>query len=101
MPGFPTSASGSCRGARSRDPLRRARARGSSDSPSWIRRSINSRVKVFENQRGYDEVTHVLTHAYNLFLGGSCIEDTRKMQTDEGIRRIIGADTIPDPTLER
>jgi len=63
-----------------------------------LRRSINDRVKVFENKRGYDEGTHVLTHAYNLFLGGSCIEDIDKMQADEGVQRIIGADQIPDPT---
>ena len=63
-----------------------------------LRRSINGRVKVFENKRGYDEATHVLTHAYNLFLGGSCIEDIDKMQADEGVQRIIGADQIPDPT---
>ena len=63
-----------------------------------IRSSINNRVKVFENKRGYDEATHILTHAYNLFLGGSCIEDIGKMQADEGVRRIIGAETIPDPT---
>jgi len=24
---------------------------------------------------GYDEATQILTRAYNLFLGGSCIED--------------------------
>jgi len=43
-------------------------------------------------------VTQILTDAYNLFLGGSCIEDIGKTQADEGVRRIIGADTIPDPT---
>jgi len=63
-----------------------------------LRRSINGRVQVFENTRGYDEATHVLTHAYNLFLGGSCIEDIAKMQADEGVKRIVGADEIPDPT---
>ena len=86
MPGVPTSAGGICRPARSCDPLRRARARarGSSDRPSWD--------PTLDQRSGYDEATHVLTHAYSLLLGESCIEDIGKMQTDEGIRRIIGAD---------
>ena len=53
-----------------------------------IRRSINSRVKVFENQRRYDEATHILTHAD---LGGCWFEDLGKVGADEGVRRSIGS----------
>ncbi|MEE9386435.1 MAG: hypothetical protein V3V08_23720, partial [Nannocystaceae bacterium] len=32
-------------------------------------------LSLFKVHRGYFESDHVLTHAYNLFTGGTCIED--------------------------
>ncbi len=49
-------------------------------------------------RRPYTESDHVLTHVYNLFLGGSCIEDIALLQGSEAARRMIGARAVPDPT---
>ena len=35
---------------------------------------------------------------YNLIAGGTCIEDIADLQTSQPVRRILGADRIPDPT---
>jgi hypothetical protein len=40
----------------------------------------------------------VLTHVYNLYVGGTCIEDIADLQTSEPVRRMLGAERIPDPT---
>ena len=55
-------------------------------------------MAVFESKRGYDEATHAMSHVYNLLLGGSGIEDIDTLQADEGVRRIVGADQLRDPT---
>jgi hypothetical protein len=44
------------------------------------------------------ESDHVLTHVYNLFTGGTCIEDIANLQCSEPVRRILGASRLPDPT---
>ncbi len=40
----------------------------------------------------------VLTHVYNLFLGGTCIEDIGHLQYSEPIRRLLGTQQIPGLT---
>jgi hypothetical protein len=40
----------------------------------------------------------VLTHVYNLFVGGSAIEDIADLQQSEPVRRMLGAARIPDPS---
>ena len=32
-------------------------------------------LKLLRSRRPFSEADHVLTHAYNLYIGGSCIED--------------------------
>ncbi len=41
----------------------------------------------------------VLTHVYNLFLGGTCIEDFGHLQHSEPIRRLLGTQQIPSLTM--
>ena len=46
----------------------------------------------------YSESDHVLAQTYNLFVGGSCIEDMADLQGSEAVRRMLGAERLPDPT---
>ncbi|MBI3447309.1 MAG: hypothetical protein HY049_00095 [Acidobacteria bacterium] len=46
----------------------------------------------------YRESDHVLTHVYNMFVGGECIEDIASLQNSEAFRTLVGACRVPDPT---
>jgi hypothetical protein len=59
---------------------------------------LRNSLRLLKKRRAYTEAEHVLTHACNLYLGGSCIEDISYLQTDESIRRMLGTRQIPDPT---
>lgn len=63
-----------------------------------IPRLIDDGLSLLKSHRPYRESDHVLTHAYNLFAGGSAIEDIADLQQSEPVRRILGAPRIPDPT---
>jgi hypothetical protein len=46
----------------------------------------------------YHESDHVLTIAYNVLAGGTCLEDMERLRTDEAYLDSLGATRIPDPT---
>ena len=60
--------------------------------------AIDGSLSLLRAHRPFRESDHVLTHAYNLYVGGSCLEDIANLQTSEPVRRILGAGRIPDPT---
>lgn len=60
--------------------------------------AIDSRVSLLRAHRPYHESDHVLTHVYNLFVGGSAIEDIADLQQSEPVKAMLGADLVPDPT---
>ena len=63
-----------------------------------IARDLDRELSLLASHRPFHESDHVLTHVYNLYAGGTCIEDIADLQTSEPVRRILGADRIPDPT---
>lgn len=63
-----------------------------------VAQSIDERVSLLHSRRPYHESDHVLTHVYNLFVGGSAIEDIADLQQSEPVRRMLGAARIPDPS---
>jgi hypothetical protein len=46
----------------------------------------------------YHESDHVLSLAYNLLAGGTCIEDLELRRKDSAFLDLLGAERIPDPT---
>lgn len=64
--------------------------------------AINENVRVLKRHVPYHESDHVLTLAYNLLSGGTCLEDVESMRTDAvtldalGANRIPGASTLGD-----
>ena len=60
--------------------------------------AIDDSLELLKCHRPFSESDHVLTHIYNLFCGGTCIEDIADLQHSEAARRILGASRIPDPT---
>lgn len=63
-----------------------------------VAESIDSRVSVLKQHQPYHESDHVLALALNLYVGGTCLEDLSNLQHSEGVRRMLGACRIPDPT---
>ena len=63
-----------------------------------IASDLDRELSLLASRRPFYESDHVLTHVYNLYAGGTCIEDIADLQTSEAVRRMLGADRIPDPT---
>src|SRR5688572_26046717 len=52
-------------------------------------------LKLLRSRRPFSEADHVLTHVYNLYIGGGCIEDIGYLQGSEAVRRLLGAERLP------
>lgn len=63
-----------------------------------IAQDLDGELSLLASHRPFHESDHVLTHVYNLYVGGTCIEDIADLQTSEPVRRMLGAGRIPDPT---
>ena len=61
-------------------------------------RDINRSIRLLKINVPYFESDHILTHVYNLYVGGRCIEDIANLQHSEAIKHLLGACRIPDPT---
>lgn len=59
---------------------------------------LDQRVKVLKRHLPYHESDHVLAQAFNLYCGGTCIEDLAELQQSEAVLRLVGACRLPDPT---
>lgn len=63
-----------------------------------VAQEIDARVHVLKLHLPFFESDHVLAQALNLYVGGECLEDQAALQHDEGVRRMLGACRLPDPT---
>ncbi len=61
-------------------------------------RDINRSIRLLKINVPYCESDHILTHVYNLYVGGHCIEDIANLQHSDAIKHLLGACRIPDPT---
>jgi len=60
--------------------------------------AIDAHVKLLKRHLPYHESDHVLSLAYNVLAGGTCIEDLERLRSDEAYLDALGAQRIPDPT---
>lgn len=63
-----------------------------------VAQRLDERVHVFKRHVPYHESDHVLAQAFNLYVGGTCIEDQANLQNDPGVLALVGACRLPDPT---
>lgn len=61
-------------------------------------RDINRNVPLFKFYLPYAESDHVLNIAYNMLVGGSCLEHLELRRNDEAYLNALDATRIPDPT---
>ena len=60
--------------------------------------AIDAPDKLLKRHLPYHESDHVLSLAYNVLAGGTCIEDLERLRSDEAYLDALGAQRIPDPT---
>ena len=60
--------------------------------------TIDARLHLLKIHKPYHESDHVLNIAYNLLVGGECLEDLELLRNDEVYLDALGAQRIPDPT---
>lgn len=67
---------------------------------SWLDldTAINRDLSLLKRHVPYHESDHVLTVAYNLLAGGTCLEDVESMRMDSVVLDALSARRIPDPT---
>lgn len=63
-----------------------------------VAQRIDQHVQVLKSHRPYHESDHVLAQVFNLYVGGTCIEDVANLQHSEAVLRMLGACRLPDPT---
>jgi hypothetical protein len=61
-------------------------------------RDLNDSLLLLRLHLPYFESDHVLTHVYNQYVGGTCIEDIGHLQHSDAVKHLLGACRIPDPT---
>ena len=60
--------------------------------------AIDRKLQLLKIHLPYHESDHVLNVAYNLLVGGQCLEDLELLRNDEVYLDALGAQRIPDPT---
>lgn len=61
-------------------------------------KAINRELDIFKIYLPYCESDHVLSIAYNILAGGTCLEHLELRRNDEAYLDALGAHRIPDPT---
>jgi hypothetical protein len=61
-------------------------------------KAINKAIELLKSHVPYWESDHVLNIAYNVFSGGTCLEDIDRLRNDETCMNGLGAERLPDPT---
>lgn len=63
-----------------------------------IDRDINASMQLLRLHLPYFDSDHLLTHVYNQYVGGTCIEDIAHLQHSDAVKHLTGACRIPDPS---
>lgn len=63
-----------------------------------LARAIDGRLSLLKAHLPYFESDHVLTLAYNVLTGGTCLQDIDRLRTNEVALDALGVERLPDPT---
>jgi hypothetical protein len=59
---------------------------------------IDTNLSLLKLYNPYHESDHILNVVYNFLCGGETLCDLERLQNDRAFRKVIGAESIPDPT---
>jgi len=62
--------------------------------------AIDGRLHLLKAHLPYHESDHVLNVAYNILVGGTCLQDIELQRNQEAYLDALGAQRVPDPTTE-
>jgi len=62
--------------------------------------AIDRRLHLLKVHLPYHESDHVLNVAYNILIGGTCLQDIELQRNQEAYLDALGAQRVPDPTTE-
>jgi hypothetical protein len=65
-----------------------------------LAKAIDQRLSLLKAHLPYFESDHVLTIAYNVLTGGTCLDDIDRLRANEAALDALGAQRLPDPTTE-
>lgn len=60
--------------------------------------AIDGALQLLERHQPYHESDHVLSLAYSMVAGGTCLQDLDLLRQDEALLNMLGARRLPDPT---
>lgn len=60
-----------------------------------LRPAIDERVQVFKQHKPYHESDHVMALAFNILVGGRCIEDVDRLRKNVAYLNALGAQRVP------
>jgi len=63
-----------------------------------VAKRIDESIALLKMHSPYHESDHVLSLVYNFLSGGETLLDLERLQEDEALKRLLGAQSIPDPT---
>jgi len=63
-----------------------------------LTKAIDEQLNIFKRHLPYYESDHILNIVYNIFAGGSCLEDIDLQRNNDAFLNAAGAEIIPDPT---
>jgi hypothetical protein len=66
--------------------------------PLGLDRAINESLGLLKVHLPYHESDHVRNMAYNVLVGGRCLEDLEALRQDAAYMDALGAERIPGPT---
>ena len=59
---------------------------------------LDSNISILKRHKPYFKSDHILNFVYNFLTGGEVINDIERLQEAKGILRILGTESVPDPT---
>jgi hypothetical protein len=63
-----------------------------------IQPAIDEGLSILKRSKPYHESDHILNMVYNFLTGGECLRDIKRLQAQEAYMKILGTESIPDPT---
>ncbi len=63
-----------------------------------VPQAIDERLHLLKRHQPYHESDHVLSLAYSVLTGGTCLQDLDSVREDEALMNMLGARRLPDPT---
>jgi len=63
-----------------------------------VAKRIDESIALLKMHSPYHESDHVLSLVYNFLRGGETLLDLERLQEDGALKRLLGAESIPDPT---